>query len=375
MENNKERSWAEIDLNAIRHNLTTIRGFLKPQTKVMAVVKANAYGHGILEVARFCATEGADFLGVATLGEAMLLVEAGISLPILVMGYVPGECAQKVIENRIRTVVYTKEYAIALSQAAKRLSAQAIVHIKVDTGMGRLGFADDASGLQSITAAAFLPGIYVEGLMTHFAEADSPMKGFTEKQIDRFASLAKALESKGLFIPFKHSSNDAGLVSFPEAQFDMVRTGIMMYGLYPAESMKEQHLDIIPAMTLKSRIALIKKMAQGEPVSYGRTYYCPEDTLVATVPIGYGDGYFRLLSNCGYAMIKGIKAPLIGTVCMDQCMFALPAGTDLKIGDEVILFGKPEDGITADDLAKMTGTINYEIVTTITARIPRSYQS
>jgi alanine racemase len=371
---NKRRSWAEIDLGAIEHNLTAIRSCLTPQTRVMAVIKANAYGHGVMEVARLGVKLGADFLGVATLEEAMPLVEVGITLPILVLGYVPRECAEQVIKNKIRTVVYETDYARALSQAAQRLSAEAVVHIKVDTGMGRLGFADNAEGLQSVIEVAALPGINVEGLMTHFAEADSPVEEFTRLQIERFRCFAADLELRGLYIPLKHCANDAAIVCFPEAHFDMVRTGIMMYGLYPSDSMKGLNLDIIPAMTLKSRISFIKTMAQGESVSYGRTYRCPEDTRVATVPIGYGDGYSRLLSNRAYAIIKGIKAPLIGTVCMDQCMFALPEKADLQVGDEVILFGKPEEGITADDLAQMIGTINYEIVTTITARVPRSYQ-
>lgn len=371
---NKIRSWAEIDLAAIEHNLAAIRSYLAPQTRVMAVIKANAYGHGVIEVARLCVKQGADFLGVAAFEEAMPLVEAGITLPILVLGYVPQDYAEQVVKNKIRTVVYEIDYARALSQAAGRFSAEAVVHIKVDTGMGRLGFADNATGVQSVIEAASLPGINVEGLMTHFAEADSPVDEYTRLQIERFRRFAANLELGGLDIPIKHCANDAAIVRFPEAHFDMVRTGIMLYGLYPSESMKDLNLDIVPAMTLKSRISFIKTMTRGESVSYGRTYRCPGDIRVATVPIGYGDGYTRLLSNQAYALIKGVKAPLIGTVCMDQCMFALPDRVDIRVGDEVILFGKPEEGITADDLAKMIGTINYEIVTTITARVPRTYQ-
>ncbi len=367
-------TWAEIDLSAIKHNIAVLRAYLKPSTRFMAVVKANAYGHGVMEVANVCAANGVDFLGVATLDEAMPLVEAGIKLPILVLGYVPGEFAEQVIEHDIRTVVYEEGYARELSRAAQRLGKDALIHFKIDTGMGRLGFPDDDAGIAAVVGIAALPGIRAEGLMTHFAESDSPQRDYTSQQIQRFMAFNRELEKQGLHIAIKHCGNSAAIVSYPEAHLDMVRAGIMLYGLYPAPSMKALNLDIIPAMTLKSRVSFVKTLPCGESVSYGRTYTCSEDTEVATIPIGYADGYNRLLSNRAYAMIKGIKAPLIGTVCMDQCMFALPKGSNVQTGDEVILFGRPEDGITADDLANLIGTINYESVTTITSRVPRTYK-
>lgn len=341
---------------------------------MMAVIKANAYGHGMLETAALCVDKGVDFLGVATLDEAMPLVEAGLKLPILVLGYVPGEFAQQVIEHGIRTVVYETSYARDLSQAAQCLGKEALVHFKVDTGMGRLGFPIGSHGVDKVVQASNLPGIKPEGLMTHFAESDSLDRTYTLEQIHRFEDFNCQLENRGLHIPIKHCANSAAIVSFPEAHFDMVRAGIMIYGLYPSQSMKNLNLDIIPAMTLKSKVSFVKTLACGESVSYGRTFCCSEDTDVATVPIGYADGYNRLLSNQAYAMIKGIRTPLIGNVCMDQCMFALPKGAHIKVGDEVILFGRPETGITADDLANIIGTINYEIVTTITSRVPRTYK-
>lgn len=240
--------------------------------------------------------------------------------------------------------------------------------------MGRLGFPADDSGIAAVVGISALPGIRAEGLMTHFAESDTPNRDFTCQQIQRFKAFNSELEKRGIQIVIKHCANSAAIVSYPEAHLDMVRAGIMLYGLYPSQSMKALNLDIIPAMTLKSRVSFVKTLPCGESVSYGRTYVCSEDTDVATIPIGYADGYNRLLSNRAYAMIKGIKAPLIGTVCMDQCMFALPKGANVQTGDEVILFGKPEEGITADDLAEMIGTINYEIVTTITSRVPRTYK-
>jgi alanine racemase len=339
----------------------------------MAVVKANAYGHGVLETAAVCVARGVDFLGVATLDEAIPLVEAGIKLPLLVLGYVPGEFAEQVIEHNIRTVVYEKDYARELSRAAQQMGKDALIHFKIDTGMGRLGFPANASGIAEVLEISAWPGLRAEGLMTHFAESDCPDRAYTLQQIRRFQDFNRELENRQLKIAIKHCANSAAIVSYPEAHFDMVRAGIMLYGLYPSPSMKALDLDIIPAMTLKSRVSFVKTLSCGESVSYGRTFLCSEDTEVATVPIGYADGYNRLLSNRAYAMVKGIKTPLIGTVCMDQCMFALPGGANVKVGDEVILFGKPEDGITADDLAEMIGTINYEIVTTITSRVPRTY--
>lgn len=371
---NRRPTWAEIDLSAIEHNINTIQSYLKPSTRLMAVVKANAYGHGMIETATLCVERGVDFLGVATLDEAMPLIEAHINLPILVLGYVPGEFAEQVTLHNIRTVVYETAYARDLSLAAQRLGKEALIHIKVDTGMGRLGFPITAKGIEKVLEVSALPGIKVEGIMTHFAESDGLERTYTLEQIRRFQYFNFELEQRGLHIPIKHCANSAAIVSFEEAHFDMVRAGIMLYGLYPSESMKPLNLDIIPAMTLKSKVSFVKTLPCGESVSYGRTFICSQDTEVATVPIGYADGYNRLLSNRAYAMIKGIRTPLIGNVCMDQCMFALPAGADIRVGDEVILFGRPEEGITADDLARMIGTINYEIVTTITSRVPRTYK-
>lgn len=371
---NRRPTWAEIDLSAIEHNIFTVQSYLKPPTRLMAVVKANAYGHGMLETANLCAARGVDFLGVATLDEAMPLAETGVNLPILVLGYVPREFASQVVEHGIRTVVYETAFARELSRAALALGKEALIHIKVDTGMGRLGFPINCRGVAQVLEASQLPGVKTEGIMTHFAEADGPDRTYTLEQIKRFRKFNLKLEKSGLYIPIKHCANSAAVVSFPEAHFDMVRAGIMLYGLSPSSYLKSMDLDIIPAMTLKSRVSFVKTLPAGESVSYGRTFSCSEDTRVATVPIGYADGYNRLLSNRAYAVIKGLKAPLIGNVCMDQCMFAIPQGADIRIGDEVILFGRPEQGITADDLADMIGTINYEIVTTITSRVPRTYK-
>lgn len=370
---NRRPTWAEIDLDAIRHNIRRIRRFLSPSTRVMAVVKANGYGHGVMEVCKICRSEGVEFLGVATLDEATPLREAGVDIPILVLGYVPGEHAAEVIENDIRTVVYDINYARSLSETASRLGKPAVIHIKIDTGMGRLGFSTDDASLELVCSIAAMPGILVEGMMTHFAVADDIDPSFTEVQLERFLAFAARLEDKGVHIPIKHCSNSAAIVRYPQSHLDMVRAGIMLYGLHPSEVMKEEDLDIIPAMSLKSRVSFVKTLQAGDSVSYGRTYICKEPTAVATVPIGYADGYCRLLSNRAYAIIAGTKVPLIGTVCMDQCMFMVPSEANVAEGDEVVLFGRPETGITADDLAKWIGTINYEIITTITSRVPRVY--
>ncbi|MDD2619830.1 MAG: alanine racemase [Syntrophomonadaceae bacterium] len=365
-------TWAEIDLNAIKHNLASVRKVVAP-AMIMAVVKADGYGHGMLEVSQTCLQEGVECLGVASLDEALFLRESGIRAPILVLGYIPEEFAELTIKNDIRASVFTFAFAEALSKAAVKLSQKANLHIKIDTGMGRLGFSPMLENINIITQINELPGIRVEGIFTHFAESDSLKKDFSHEQLAIFSNIILALEQLGMSIPWKHCSNSAALMDIPESHFNMVRAGIVLYGLYPSPFVKQEKLPIIPAMTLKSRISFLKELEEGHSVSYDRTYYCSRRTKVATVPIGYGDGYSRLLSNRGYAVIRGQAVPLIGNVCMDQCMFDVSKLDEVKEGDEVILFGRPENGITADDLARIIGTINYEVICSHSARVPRIY--
>ncbi len=366
-------SWAEIDLRAIRSNVAGIKRLITPPTRLMAVVKANAYGHGMLEIARVCLEEGATYLGVASPREAMTLRENDITAQILVLGYTPEDCADLMVENRIDTTVFDLDTALALSKAAVSMDKEARVHLKIETGMGRIGFKPDAASLALIQEIALLPGILIQGIFSHLATADCADKRFAWRQVDIFKDFVAIVEKSGISIPLKHLANSAAIMEMPEVHFDMVRAGIMTYGLYPSHEVDKSTLELVPAMRLRSRISFVKTIPSGYSVSYGRTYISQQETKVATVPIGYGDGYHRLLSNRSWASIRGQKVPLIGTVCMDQCMFDVSGMADVRAGDEVILFGRPEDGVTADDLADLMGTINYEIVCAPTSRISRKY--
>lgn len=370
---NHRPTWAEIDLAALRHNLTSIKT-AAGDAGVMAMVKANAYGHGMLEVSRICREEEVDFFGVASLDEALALLPEALDIPILVMGYTPASDAEMVVAKNIRSTIFTAEAARVLSRAAIKLNRKANLHIKLDTGMGRIGFLPDEQSLDLLQEIASLPGVQIEGIFTHFAEADVENSDFTREQLKVFTDFTDELESRGMDIPIKHCSNSAALMNFTEARFDMIRAGIVLYGLYPSALSKRDKLDIIPIMTLKSRVTYVKTLPAGHSVSYGRTYRCQQDTRVATVPIGYADGYSRRLSNRIWAVIKGKRVPLVGNVCMDMCMFDVSGAGEVKEGDPVILFGRPADGISADDLAAALGTINYEIVSALGSRVPRFFK-
>lgn len=371
--NSLRPTWAEIDLDAIVHNVRELRNCLTPKTRFMAVIKANAYGHGLVQVARICEREGVDFLGVALLDEACYLRDCGIKTPIMILGYTPVNGAELVVTGGFRQTVYNWEGAESLSQAAVALGKEAVIHIKLDTGMSRIGFLPGEEALHVIEKIAALPNLVIEGVFTHFAQADSLDRSFTYLQLERFHQFLEGLDCLGIRIPIRHAANSAGIIQFPEAHLDMVRAGVSLYGLRPSPELDIKGLQLIPAMRLISRVVMVKEIPASTPISYGGTYLTPEPTKVATVPVGYGDGYTRFYSNCAWASVKGRPVPLIGRVCMDQCMFDVSEVEEVKIGDEVILFGRPGDGITADDLARITGTINYEVICLINSRVPRCY--
>ncbi len=373
MMDNKRPSWAEIDLTAIRNNLHCIKKALNPGTKIMATVKANAYGHGVKEVSRVCLEEMVDFLAVATLDEALELRAEGIAAPLIVLGYVPRQFSDLMVSNAIRATVYDISLARSLSREAQKQGRTAHIHIKIDTGMGRIGFAPVSDTIRTIENIAALPGIDIEGIFTHFSEADREQEQFTMVQFEAFQDFTRELDERGIYIPLKHCANSAAIFRYPETQLDMVRAGIMLYGLYPSQFMKSMNLGIVPAMTLKSRVSMVKNLAEGHGVSYGRTHICKSGTRVATLPIGYADGYRRDFSNQAWTMIKGQRSNSLGVVCMDQCMFDISGREDIAEGDEAILFGRDADGITADDLAVIANTINYEIVCSVSSRVPRIY--
>lgn len=366
-------TWAEIDLAVIQRNFTQIRS-KAGKALVMAVVKANAYGHGMREVAGVCAQNGADFFGVATLEEALELNEYGFGIPILVLGYIPAAYAGEVVRCGIRATVFHEELALAMSREADRQGIPGYIHLKMDTGMGRIGFRPGTEALDTITRIHKMPGLILEGIYTHFAASDWADKTYTFEQFHQFSQWIDRLEKCGITIPIKHCSNSAGLIDLPGTiSLDMVRAGIILYGLYPSGEVAQESLPLTPAMRLKSRIAFIKTMEPGETVSYGRTYRCDQALRVATVPIGYADGYSRRLSNRVWGMVRGQKAQQIGTICMDQCMFDVTDLEGVQEGDEILLFGRSEDGVTADDLAGIMNTINYEVVCAVSSRVPRIY--
>ncbi|NLV16512.1 MAG: alanine racemase [Syntrophomonadaceae bacterium] len=365
-------TWAEIDLGAIAHNIRELRRLIDPSTKFMAVLKANAYGHGILEVAEVCVGEKVDYLGVALLDEAMYLLENGINLPVLILGFTEESDLGLVIKNGFRQTVFDLATAQALSNLAMKEGKKAFVHIKVDTGMSRTGFMAGQDAVKTVSSICRLPGLIVEGVFTHLATADDADRNFTELQLQRFNDFLGALEEMGIRIPLRHAANSAGVTFHPEAHYDLVRAGINIYGLRSSLEYPDK-LNLIPAMCLKSRVVMVKEVPASSPVSYGCSYITSRPTRIATIPIGYGDGYTRAYSNRAWATINGRRMQLIGRVCMDYCMFDITGAENIKVGDEVILFGRPEDGITADHLAELIGTINYEVVCLLNSRVHRVY--
>jgi len=368
--------YAEVELGAITHNLGQVQRLVGPGVAVMAVVKANAYGHGLVEVARRAVTSGATWLGVARVGEGTEIRQAGIDAPVLVLGYTPPERYPEVLAFDLTQAVYDLELARALSEAAQKAQRTVRVHLKIDTGMGRLGFPADGAGLEAALRAASLPRLEVEGIFTHFATADEADKSYAREQLERFHTSLDTLRRAGLDAPVIHAANSAAIIDLPESHFNLVRPGIMMYGLYPSDDVQTQRVNLRPAMTLKARVAFVKKVPGGFPVSYGCTHVTPRPTILATVPVGYADGYFRVLSNRAEVLIHGRRCRVVGTVCMDQIIVDAGDTTDVAVGDEVVLFGRQGDALlSVDEIAAVAGTINYEIVCAVSARVPRVYLS
>ncbi len=379
-------TWAEVDLRALSNNVKELRRITSPEARLMAVVKADAYGHGALEVANTALENGADFLAVARLDEALYLRKAGVGAPILVLGYTPPEHSHIVIEHDLLQTVYAFEAADALSSAASRLKKKAVVHIKIDTGMGRLGLIPDnprisilgkhlhGSALRDVESIAALPNVEVQGMFTHFASADSKDKSYAFQQMERFLDFLDKLKVSGIEIPIRHAANSAALIDLPETHLDMVRPGISLYGFYPSAEVKKDSVNLIPAMSFKTRVVQVKRVPAGFPVSYGMTYQTEKPTVIATVSVGYADGLNRLLSSRGKMLVKGMRADIAGRVCMDLTLLDVGHIPDVGIGDEVVIFGRQGQGeITVDEIAESINTINYEIVTSISSRVKRYY--
>jgi len=372
-----ERTWSEIDLAALEHNAKLLRTMLG-DTKWLSVVKADAYGLGADTVPKIFEKNGADWFGVSNLEEAIALRNNGITKPILIFGITPPEYAALMKQDEITQTVYSTEYAEMLSQQAVKSGVTLDVHIKLDTGMGRIGFCcteNSAADVDVIAAACTLPGLNPTGIFTHFPVADdySPEAvSFTRQQFARFTDTVAALEKCGITFELRHCCNSAATLSYPEMRLDMVRPGLIQYGFFPCKQLSEP--DFKPAMELKTVISMVKTVPAGESISYGRTYVTDKPTVIATAAIGYADGYFRNLSDTAYMLVHGKPAPVIGRVCMDQLMLDVSGIENVQIGDIATVFGKDNGAfLSAEELAALAGTINYEIITRIGRRVPKVF--
>ena len=373
--NRYSRVYAEIDLDAVLYNMEAMRGNIAKDTKIMAVIKADGYGHGAVEIAE--TIDHLDYVfgyAVATVEEGLILRKHGIEKPILILGYVFPDQYEAMIRAEIRPTVFTAEMAEELSEAAEKTGMDCKIHFAVDTGMGRIGYQVTEEAADEMTRLAKLPHIMVEGIFTHFAKADEVEKGPTHHQIELFTQMIQMLEERGVKIPIHHCSNSAGIVEIPEANMDLVRAGITLYGLWPSDEVDKTRISIKPALSLITHVAYVKELEAGRSISYGGTYTTKETRKIATIPVGYADGYARSLSNKGDVLIHGRRAPICGRVCMDQFMVDVTDIPDVMVGDEVILVGSAgEETITMEEVGVISGRFNYEFVCDLGKRIPRVY--
>jgi len=373
MENSIRPVWAEVDLGRIEHNVKQIKSLCENK-KIYGVVKADAYGHGALDIVQVLLKSGVTDLAVALITEALEIIKSGINVPILILGFTPLTFAEDILNNNIEQTVYDLEYAKKLSEIAQEKNKTAKIHIAVDTGMGRIGFLPNEKGMEDVRQISKLPNVNIEGIFTHFSTADEADKTYSLEQLAKFNKFVDDLENEGIKINIKHASNSAGIMDLPEAHFNAVRPGIIMYGYYPSNEVIKERLDLKPALTLKTSVVHVKTLPKDMYISYGRKYKTDKERVIATLPIGYADGYTRALSNKGKVIVNGKLASIVGAVCMDQCMIDVTDVGTVKVGDEVILLG--EHGNTrfnADDLAELLDTINYEIICMIGRRVPRVY--
>jgi alanine racemase len=383
---NSNLIWSEIDLKAISHNVRELRRITSPGSRLMAVVKANGYGHGAVEVTLAALENGADCIGVARMVEGLHLRRAGITAPILILGYTPPEHSETLVAHRLTQTVYTFEAAETLSEAAVRLQTRAKVHIKVDTGMGRLGLLPDSPRIsllgkhlpgnaqRVIESISRLPRVEMEGIFTHFAAADSRDKTYTLQQLERFLEFLDKLKVHGLEFPLRHAANSAALIDLPETHLDMVRPGISLYGFYPSGEVNRERVSLTPAMMLKTRVIQVKMVPAGFHVSYGLTYQTENPTIIATVSVGYADGLNRLLSSRGQMLVRGSRAQIAGRICMDLTLLDVGHIPEVSIGDEVVIFGSQgQECIPVEEMAEALNTIHYEIVTSLASRVERVF--
>ena len=371
------RAWAEIDLDAIAHNFKEIKRVTSPDAKIMAVIKADAYGHGFTEVAHTLLQSGANAFAVATADEALQLRRAGFDVPVLILGYVFADEYEELIKNGISLVAGSLDTAREISCAAKKAGKRAKIHIKLDTGMGRIGFVcgdDDESVADEICSAAALDAIETEGIFSHFSKADETDLSYTRFQFERFSHICSLIEGRGLNIPIKHICNSAGIIRLPEFHMDMVRAGIILYGLNPSDCPVWDKVNLKPAMTFKTKIVNIKNIKHESSISYGGKYKASPGKKIATIAVVYADGFSRILSNKASVLVRGKRAKVVGNICMDQCMIDVTDIEGVNLNDDVIIFGSDGNNtITVELVASLLGTISYEVVCSVGKRIPRIY--
>lgn len=364
---------ADINLSAIRKNIMTMKNCIPEGKKLLAVIKANAYGHGAIEVAN-ALDDLADYYGVACIDEAIELRNAGIVKPILILGYTDESHFEEIVKQDITQTIFTVGQAKALSEAAGKVGKKGKLHIKIDTGMNRIGFPCKRESVSEIVAISKLSNLNMEGIFTHYFKADEYDKSVANRQLKDYTRMVKWLEEEGITFAIRHISNSAGIMEMPNDTYDMVRSGISTYGLYPSEEMNKDACVLYPAMELKSRISHVKDVKAGETIGYGGTYTLLEDKRIATVGVGYADGYPRALSNQGRMLVHGQYAPIMGRVCMDQTMIDVSNIPGVEIGDEVVLVGKQgENEIPVEEPAGMSASFNYEFVCDVNRRVPRVF--
>ncbi len=369
------RVMARIDLDAIAYNMEQMHRNIDAKTKMIGVVKTDGYGHGAIPVARMLeAYEYVWGFATATLDEAVLLRKNGIRKPILVLGCIFPDQFEEMLKHEIRMTVYQEEQMQELSDLAVQLDRQAYFHVKLETGMSRLGFAPTDESVEAIKRIIALPHMEAEGIFTHFAKADEADKTYTKQQLAIFHKMTSKLKESGVRFDYEHCSNSAGIIDVREANCDLVRAGIAIYGLYPSQEVSKKAVELKPALSLISHVEYVKTISAGTSVSYGGTFVAEKEMKIATIPVGYGDGYPRSLSNKAHVLIHGKRAPIIGRVCMDQFMVDVTGIDEVKFGDQAVLIGRDgEETITVDQLSELADRFNYEFICDLGKRIPRVY--
>ncbi len=368
-------AWVEVYLENCIHNFMEVKKRIKEETKVCTVVKADGYKLGAVAVSKAYIEKGTDMLAVAVLDEGIEIREEIKGFPILILGYTPEDSFEIALENNLTLTIYTEEHAAELNKIAKKIGKKAKIHIKLETGMNRLGFLPTEDSLNKVKNIYSMENIEIEGIYSHLARADEVDKTWAYKQKERFDNFIEKLEKENINIPIKHIANSAAIIDLPDFQYDMVRPGIMLTGQYPSDEVSRENVKLKLSFNLKAKIANVKEIDPGEGVSYGHKFVADDITKIATLPLGYADGLPRLLSNRLEVTYKGIKCKNIGRICMDQCMINVTGIKDVKIGDEVILYGDgSKNSTTPDEVAKAIGTINYEILTMLDRRLPRVYK-